>query len=63
LGRRERLWGVYPISDWFRSEVAHQIKDEQYDEHKAETAPAADMSPVGIATAAEEKNKDYNKED
>jgi len=60
---RDCLWGVYPIGNWSRSEVAEQIKDEQDDEDQAEAAAAADMATVGVAAAAEEKNKDDNEED
>ena len=51
------------MSGLVASEVAQQIKYEQDNEHKADSAAAADMSPVSIAAAAEEKNKDNNKED
>ena len=43
--------------------VAQQVKDEQDDEHKADPATAADMTSVGIAAAAKDKNKDDNKKD
>jgi len=45
------------------SKVAHQIKYEQDDQHKAESASATDVASIGIAAAAEEKNKDNNKKD
>jgi hypothetical protein len=47
----------------FASEITHQIKYKQDDEHKAEAAAAADMASVGIAATAEKKNKDNNKKD
>ena len=50
------------MSDLSRSEVAHQIKYEQDNEHKAEAAAAADMSSISISAATEEKNKDNNNE-
>jgi hypothetical protein len=43
--------------------IAQEIEHEQDNKDKAKPAAATDMTPVGISAAAEEKNKDYNKED
>jgi hypothetical protein len=51
------------MSDLSPSEVAHQVKYEQNDEHKAEPSTAADMPSVGISAAAKDKNKENDKED
>lgn len=53
---------MYPINDLCLSEIAHEIKYEQDDEHKTKSAAAADMPPVCISATAEEKNKNENKE-
>jgi hypothetical protein len=51
------VWEVYP------SKVTQQVEHEQYHEHQAKPATAPDMASVSIPAAAEEKNKDNNKED
>jgi hypothetical protein len=44
------------------TDVSHQIKNQQDDQHEPETAATSDRSAVGIAPAAEEKkqNDDNN---
>ena len=48
------------MSDLSPSEITHQIKYEQNDEHKAEPSATTDMPPVSISAAAEDKDKENN---
>ena len=56
--------GYVPHKDSARyrhlSEIAHEIKYEQDNEHKAESATATDVTAVGVPAAAEEKQEDNN---
>ena len=45
------------------SKVAHQIKHEQDDKNQAESTAAANMPSVSISAAAENENKDHDKQD
>jgi len=47
----------------YPSKIAQQVEHKQYNEYEADPATAPDMASVSIPAAAEEKNKDNNKED
>jgi len=46
-----------------RSEVAHEIKHKQDNEHQAESASTTGMSPIGIAATTKYKNENDNEKD
>jgi hypothetical protein len=54
---------LLPVCVAYPSKIAQQVEHEQDNEYESDPATAPDMASVSIPAAAEEKNKDNNKED